>query len=163
MRSVRIVARIAGTAPEEVFDRIVEFERYPDLVEAVQEVTVDRSGDPAAPISDWVVAFRNGLLRWREVDRLDRPGLRVEFEQLSGDFDVFAGVWVLTRLAVGTGVVFDARFDFGVPSLASIIDPVAVRVLTETIKLTMEGLFVGAVSYDDDAAPDLAVAAGGAP
>lgn len=147
MQSVRIEASIEGADPGETFDRVVAFERYPDLVEAVQKVTVDRSGEVDRPLSDWEVTFRHGLLRWREEDRLDRADGVVDFEQVSGDFDVFRGRWALTPTASGTDLLFEASFDFGVPSLESIIDPVAVRVLTETIQGTVAGLFPGQVEF----------------
>lgn len=144
MQTVRVVAQVRDTAPEVVFDRITAFERYPELVDTVRQVTVRRD-DALRPESDWEVLFRHGLLCWTEVDTLDRAGLRVDFDQLEGDFDVFRGVWQLAAADGGTSVRFDADFDFGVPSLETIIDPVAVRVLTETIQRTVAGLFPGKV------------------
>jgi ribosome-associated toxin RatA of RatAB toxin-antitoxin module len=143
METVTVHAVVDGTEPAEVFERVVEFERYPELVETVKALTVDRSSDPDAPASSWEVYFRNGILRWDEIDELDRERLTVTFNQTEGDFDVFRGDWRLRPEAEGTDVVFTGSFDFGVPSLASIIDPVAVRVLSETIVTTMQGLFGG--------------------
>jgi len=38
-------------------------------------------------------------------------------------------------------VTFDSDFDFGIPSLAGILDPVAERVFKETIARVLTGLF----------------------
>lgn len=140
MESVSVHAVVVGVEPQAVFDQVVEFERYPDLVDTVKSVEVERA-EPERPSSSWEVFFRNGILRWDEVDVLDRQALTVDFEQTEGDFDLFRGSWRIGPADGGTDVVFVADFDFGVPSLASIIDPVAVRVLTETIVTTMRGLF----------------------
>ena len=144
MQSVRVRAFVRGVPAAVVFERVVAFERYPDLVETVTSVVVRRD-DPDAPVSDWEVLFRHGVLRWTEVDRLDREKHVVDFDQTEGDFDIFRGRWVLRDSPDGTAVHFEAAFDFGVPSLETIIDPVAVRVLTETIVRTIEGLFSGDV------------------
>ena len=56
-------------------------------------------------------------------------------------------------------VVFTADFDFGVPSLASIIDPVAERVLVETITEILRGLFGTVLTVTGSAAPRSASAA----
>ena len=49
-------------------------------------------------------------------------------EQITGDFDTFSGSWVLTRDGDDTALHFEAEFDFGIPSLEGILDPIAERV-----------------------------------
>lgn len=142
MPDVTVEALVRGQTADRIFDTISDFTRYPDLVETVRTVVVHpRLPDGSVP-SEWKVFFRNGILHWKEVDWFDREALTIRFEQTEGEFDVFCGGW---RLAP-TGddairVTFQAEFDFGVASLASIIDPVAVRVLTESVQEIIRGLF----------------------
>ncbi|MDV3205559.1 MAG: cyclase, partial [Rhodococcus ruber] len=89
----------------------------------------------------WTVKFRKGLLRWTEHDVLDRDAGTIAFTQLEGDFEVFDGTWRIGRTEDGASVVFDARFDLGIPSLADILDPVAEGALRENIALILSGLF----------------------
>lgn len=142
MRHVEVRAFLPDTEPAPVFDRLIEFERYPDLVEVVKSVEILDRPATGPMVSSWQVYFRSGVLAWTESDWLNRDDWSIEFHQDEGDFDVFDGVWRLLPGPDGVEVVFAADFDFGVPSLAGIIDPVAARVLAETIQLVLRGLFV---------------------
>ncbi|MGH3655931.1 MAG: type II toxin-antitoxin system RatA family toxin [Micromonosporaceae bacterium] len=147
MRSVTVNAVVLARECREVFDTVADFVRYPDLVDAVRSVSVEPTDTDGVLLSHWEVYFRNGILRWSESDRLDPGGLRIDFDQTDGDFDTFRGDWQLRQAGADTEVVFHAEFDFGVPSLASIIDPVAVRVLTENMELILLGLFDQKVTF----------------
>ena len=141
MRHVDVHAFLPGARAGEVFDTLTEFERYPSLVGVVRSVRILERPAEGPLSSAWEVYFRNGVLSWTEADWLRRDQLRIDFEQTDGDFDEFSGAWELTERDGGVAVLFSADFDFGIPSLASIIDPVAQRVLTETIQLILRGLF----------------------
>ena len=144
MRHVEVRALLPAARATAAFDTLVDFARYPSLVDVVRSVTIRSRPGEVPMVSSWEVYFRNGLLSWTEVDRLRRDALTIEFETTEGDFDEFTGTWVLRQRDDGVVLVFAADFDFGVPSLASIVDPVAERVLTETIQLILRGLFAGA-------------------
>jgi ribosome-associated toxin RatA of RatAB toxin-antitoxin module len=150
MRHVDVHAIVTDTQALAVFDTLVQFERYPALVGVVRSVEIISRPAEGPLVSAWQVYFRNGILRWAESDWLRRDQLRIDFEQTEGDFEEFSGSWQLTQRDDGVALLFSADFDFGVPSLASIIDPVAQRVLTETIQLILNGLF-GSVEYPDGA------------
>jgi ribosome-associated toxin RatA of RatAB toxin-antitoxin module len=143
MRNVTLRARVAREAGQ-CFDRISEFARYPDLVDVIRAVTVYPVTGDGTEQSAWEVYFRNGILRWEETDWPDREALLIRFEQIDGDFDHFAGSWEISADPADSGaslVTFDSDFDFGIPSLAGILDPVAERVFKETIARVLTGLF----------------------
>lgn len=149
MPEITVAACIARHTGEQVYDRISDFARYPELVDTVQEVKVEEPLPDGSVPSEWKVLFRNGILRWQEVDWFDREGLTIRFEQTEGEFDVFRGDWLLRETGDDVLLRFTAEFDFGVASLASIIDPVAIRVLSESIHTILVGLFgVDAVDFD---------------
>ncbi|MFS8202248.1 type II toxin-antitoxin system RatA family toxin [Streptomyces sp. CWNU-52B] len=162
MRSAQLTVRTGGVGPDEAYRRIRDFARYPELTPVVRAVTVraGTDGEDGEEHSDWEVYFRNGILRWTEADRFDEERLTIAFRQLHGDFEEFTGTW---RVRVGAGclIEFAAEFDFGIPSLAGILDPVAERVLKETIAAVLTGLFADATVVDPDGTSghDRAVAA----
>lgn len=141
MYATELSAIVAGRTTDEVFDTVADFARYPDLVDAVVSVDVLPAADDGSIPSNWEVLFRKGILRWSEEDLLDRENGVITFTQTEGDFDVFEGGWEITATPGGVAVTFRAKFDFGVPSMASIIDPVAGRVLLENLGLIVRGLF----------------------
>ncbi|MBH1933789.1 SRPBCC family protein [Streptomyces sp. AV19] len=140
MRSVELKAHFDGVAPEDAYARIGDFARYPSLVTAIRRVTVHPATRPGRLHSDWEVDFRNGVLSWSEADSFDDERRVISFTQTTGDFETFTGEWEVRTEGDGCAVLFGAKFDFGLPSLAGIIDPVAERVLRETILSVLDGL-----------------------
>lgn len=158
MRNASVVLRIHGINPDTAFDRVRDFARYPEFTDVVRSVSVHELS-PAEETSDWEVYFRNGILRWTEADRFDRDTLVISFEQIDGDFAEFSGTWRVSADGPDALISFSADFDFGIPSLAGILDPVAQRVFKETIARVVVGLFDGAtVEGDEDVARAVAEA-----
>jgi ribosome-associated toxin RatA of RatAB toxin-antitoxin module len=146
VRHVEIHAFLRGIDAGTAFDTLADFRHYADLVDVVRSVELDRPANGPA-YSTWVVEFRNGLLRWTEEDWFRRDQLRLDFMQIEGDFEEFYGGWVLEPTPDGVKAALIADFDFGVPSLASIVEPVAERVLTDVTQLILLGLFGSGVEF----------------
>lgn len=148
MRNLQVELHSPTTTADDAFTRISEFERYPQLIEEVREVTVHTRSDGHV-VSDWEVYFRNGPLRWSEIDYFQRDQRRIVFEQASGDFHTFRGVWSVEPARTGSRVKFEATFDFGIPSLVGILDPIAAKVLREGIAVIVARLLGDAVVIGD--------------
>jgi ribosome-associated toxin RatA of RatAB toxin-antitoxin module len=141
MRTVELDAIVAGTPAGTVFENVVRFERYPELAPHVRSAVVHQGFPGAEGRSSWELHFRSGLLRWSEGERFEPDALRIEFEQDTGDFDSFRGFWTLRQRGPDTAVHFEAEFDFGIPSLEGILDPIAERVIRETVAWALVGMF----------------------
>jgi uncharacterized membrane protein len=142
VRTVHLRLSVADRSAGDVYDTLSDFAQYPDLSSAVQSVTVTSVADDVT-ISRWEVTFRAGLLRWVEEDTFDPVGLAIAFRQLEGDIDVFEGSWSCTASPGGTAVVFAARLDMGIPSLADALEPIAARTLVDNTVAIVSGLFGG--------------------
>jgi len=141
VRYVTLQALVPAADPGACFDRISDFARYPELTDVVRSVAVHPAAPGGLEHSDWEVYFRNGILRWSETDSKDELGRRIAFEQTDGDFDSLTGSWSISAASDGCAVTFETAFDFGIPSLAGILDPIAERVFKETIARVLAGLF----------------------
>ncbi|MFG3257417.1 type II toxin-antitoxin system RatA family toxin [Streptomyces sp. NPDC048172] len=153
MRSVEVTIGLTGVPPDAVYERVRQFARYPELVPVVRSVSV-HAIDDGEETSDWEVYFRNGILRWTESDHFDRQALTISFAQLDGDFEEFTGTWHVSASGEpgeSARVLFRAAFDFGIPSLAGILEPVAERVMKETIARVVLCLFASGTVVGDDA------------
>ncbi|HEY3608755.1 MAG TPA: SRPBCC family protein [Pseudonocardiaceae bacterium] len=160
MRRVELNALVKGVAARAVYDAVVVFARYPDLAPHVQSVVVHQGRPEPIGRSSWELHFRSGLLRWTEQERFRVDELVIEFEQELGDFDEFVGRWSLHQAGADTEVRFEAEFDFGIPSLEGILDPIAARVIKETVAWAVVGLFDD-VRLDDELELTPAPTAGG--
>lgn len=150
MREVNLRVHIPSGNSHTVFDKLGDFARYPELVDAVQAVTVHEAVEENRVPTDWVVYFRNGLLRWSEIDVYDHAARHITFEQSAGDFETFQGRWSVVDAVGGCDVVFEAEFDFGIPSLAGILEPIASRVLKENVARILIGVTGTIVIVNDE-------------
>ncbi|GAB3461927.1 type II toxin-antitoxin system RatA family toxin [Actinophytocola sediminis] len=154
MRTVTLTARIAADDARYALARIAEFDRYPLLAADVRHI------ESHVDSSDWEVSFRRGVLRWTEREIVDFGRSRIDFALVSGDFAAFSGHWRVTRGIGGCVVRFTATWDFGIESLAGIMDPIAERVIKRVVCDVLSGLFPATTVLDDAVAvPDLGQAA----
>jgi ribosome-associated toxin RatA of RatAB toxin-antitoxin module len=139
MRTVRLRLQVPHKSASDVYATLADFERYPILCEAVQSVAVTEVSENLT-VSHWEVTFRAGLLRWSEEDAFDPGALTITFRQLDGDIAVFDGSWRCVDAAPGSEVLFSARLDMGIPSLADALEPIAARTLIDNIVSIVRGL-----------------------
>ena len=139
MRIVRLRLHVPDKSASDVYATLADFERYPELSDAVQSVAVTEVSENRT-VSQWEVTFRAGLLRWTEEDTFDPRALSITFRQLEGDIALFDGSWECVDAAPGSEIVFSARLDMGIPSLADALEPIAARTLTGNIVSIVRGL-----------------------
>jgi ribosome-associated toxin RatA of RatAB toxin-antitoxin module len=139
MRTIRLRLHVPGTSASDVYATLANFERYPQLCDAVQKVAVTEVSENLT-VSQWEVTFRAGLLCWTEEDTFDPGALTITFRQLEGDVAVFDGSWQCVDAAQGSEVLFSARLDLGIPSLADALEPIAARTLIANIVSIVRGL-----------------------
>ena len=151
MRTVRLRLHVPHKSASDVYETLADFERYPELSDAVQSVAVTKVSENLT-VSHWEVTFRAGLLRWTEEDTFDPGALSITFRQLEGDIALFDGSWECVDAAQGSEIVFSARLDMGIPSLADALEPIAVRTLTGNIVAIVRGLVGSAELVASDVA-----------
>jgi ribosome-associated toxin RatA of RatAB toxin-antitoxin module len=139
MRIISLRLHVPHRPASDVYATLADFERYPALCDAVQNVTVTEVSEHLT-VSQWEVTFRAGLLRWTEEDTFDPGALTITFRQLEGDVAVFDGSWQCVDAARGSEVLFSASLDLGIPSLADALEPIAARTLIANIISIVRGL-----------------------
>ena len=155
MRTIRLRLHVPHKSASDVYATLADFERYPKLSDAVQSVAVTEVSENRT-VSTWEVTFRAGLLRWTEEDTFDPAVLSITFRQLDGDVALFDGSWECADAEQGSEIVFSARLDMGIPSLADALEPIAVRTLIDNIVSIVRGL----VGRAELVASDVAVPVG---
>lgn len=147
MQTVTIESDITGWQAGDVYERLKDPAVYLRCApEQVKSITSEPSQAPGEAITRWEIYFRNGLLRWSERDLYDDANMTLRFRQIAGDFDIFEGDWVIAPSGSdAVTLTFTATFDFGVPSLESVIDPVAIRVLRRAMGRIIGSLYGGTI------------------
>jgi ribosome-associated toxin RatA of RatAB toxin-antitoxin module len=149
MRSIRLDALVPTEDTALVFKKIIDFGRYPGIAADVRAVEVRPSAESVrrsdwAQHSDWEVNFRRGIMRWTEREEIFPDRLHVDFTQTDGDFAEFHGTWQLTPVADGCRAELKVTYDFGIESLAGLMDPLAERVIKRAICIVLADV-VGSV------------------
>ena len=144
MPRVQISGEVDGCEAREGLALVCDYERWPDLSDAVEAVRVERE-DERQSRSFWEVTFRRGLMRWTERDELNLSELESKFELVEGDPDLFVGTWKGEPTASGCVLTMDAEFDLGMPSLEHILDPIAVEAIEDAVESVLLKTFAGKV------------------
>ncbi|WP_053923783.1 type II toxin-antitoxin system RatA family toxin [Streptomyces chattanoogensis] len=139
MPSATIRATLPDAGPDATLETLRDFASFPDHTSVVHEVQVVE--DALGTFSSWNVEFRGGLLLWTQRDSIDWASRTVSFEQTEGDFEQFNGSWQVHPEGDATCIEFTAHFDFGMPSLSAVIDPLAQVALRDAIHAVLRGMF----------------------
>ncbi len=149
MHNFDIAISAPGTDPDEVFSTLSDYERYPELTEAVLSASVERVEEGRERCT-WEVKFRRGILIWTEDGIVDAAQRRIEFSLVDGDLDALEGNWHVAEVPDGSVIVFSCSFDMGIPTLEHLIEPVAADALRENVVSMCKGLFGATEVVDDD-------------
>jgi ribosome-associated toxin RatA of RatAB toxin-antitoxin module len=143
MRRFVFTARVQEP-PDVVYSRLADFGRYPELAPSVLGVELDGATEAdgaASARSTWEVTFRNGVMRWQEIDHFHRDRLAIEFEQEDGDLAVLRGSWLVAAEGDDATITFELEFDLGLPGLETFLEPVAERALRDNMTEIVHRLF----------------------
>jgi ribosome-associated toxin RatA of RatAB toxin-antitoxin module len=135
---------------DQAFSVLRELDRHVVTGEVIRSLTVEPLGDDLR-VSHWDVKFRNGILRWSQRDEFDAATRTMRFELVDGDAEVLEGTWRMEDRADGCTITFSCEFDLGIPSLAEFLDPVAVRILGETVIAQLTDIFGPELVFDQAA------------
>ncbi|MFI0485788.1 type II toxin-antitoxin system RatA family toxin [Actinomadura sp. 9N215] len=139
MPQVQVELSIAADV-DAVWQAVHAVEAYPRYMESVRSVEVV-ADDGTSRTTAWSVLLKGSVLEWTEAERVDEKRRRIEFNQLDGDLDRFDGHWQVTsEPGGGTRVELDIAFEIGIPLLAQMLDPVAVRAIRDNSVQMLRGL-----------------------
>ncbi len=129
MPTVTLDVEIQATA-DQVWAAVVDIERYPEVMSCVRWIKVLAFDEPTSRHSAWSIVLKGSILQWEETEHIDHDRRVMSFDQVAGDMEVFTGSWTVTEVsAERTNVTLVIDFEIGIPLLADMLNPVAVRAL----------------------------------
>jgi ribosome-associated toxin RatA of RatAB toxin-antitoxin module len=118
-------------------------------MENVRSVKITDDADRASRVSAWSVFLKGSILEWTESDQIDDDQQRIDFHQVDGDLEHFAGYWQVLGCdddPQACEVVLYVDFEIGIPLLADMLNPVAKTALEENSTKMLRGLEQRAVA-----------------
>jgi ribosome-associated toxin RatA of RatAB toxin-antitoxin module len=114
----------------EIYPILKEMEKYPDFMEDLISVEVLERKDNTT-ITKWVSNVDGRTIKWTELDVFDDEQLHISYRQLEGDLKRFEGEWILIPISGGTEVKLTVDFEFGIPMIAGLLNPILKKKVRE--------------------------------
>lgn len=112
-----------GCKRDEIYPIIKDMEKYPEfMTDLVSVEVIERTGNTT--VSKWVSNVDGRIIKWTELDTFDDENMHITYSQLDGDLKKFAGEWILTPTAEGTEVKLTVDFEFGIPMISGLLNPI---------------------------------------
>lgn len=107
----------------EIYPILKEMEKYPEfMADLVSVEVVERKEN--STITKWVSNVDGRIIKWTEVDTFDDANMHISYKQIDGDLKKFEGEWILTPVADGTEIKLTVDFEFGIPMIAGLLNPI---------------------------------------
>ena len=148
------LTRAIDASPTVIWNLLTHMEEFPRYMDAVDRVTVIEQGE-GYTITDWVTRMEGHPFRWQERDEFHPDAGRIDYHLTQGDLRRFEGLWQLDPPVGRTGpceVTLTVRFEFGLPMLQAMLNPVAKIVLRRNMTSMLEGLASAARAIEDGVA-----------
>jgi ribosome-associated toxin RatA of RatAB toxin-antitoxin module len=126
---------------ETVWAVVLDIERYPELMTNVVSARIEQWESETTRRSEWAMIIKGATLVWRDREQIDHDAHGVSFTQVSGDLERFEGAWIVERKKAGlTRVRITISFEIGIPLLADMLNPVAMRAMRDNCLEMLRGI-----------------------
>ncbi|MBP2635934.1 MAG: hypothetical protein H6Q72_1841 [Firmicutes bacterium] len=109
--------------PGQIYPILKDMEKYPDFMADLVSVEVIERKDNTT-MTKWVSNVDGRIIRWTEIDNFDDTNMHISYKQIEGDLKKFEGEWILTPFAGGTEIKLTVDFEFGIPMIAGLLNPI---------------------------------------
>lgn len=133
------VSQVVEAPIEAVYALVSDMASYPKFMKSIQSIIIRERGD-GYTVSEWVARLQGARFRWVEKDEFHPHEWRITYDQTEGDLKVFRGYWALQEDPAGTRVTLVTEFEFGVPMLSSLLNPVAKVAIRDNARTMVEGI-----------------------
>lgn len=107
----------------EIYPILKAMDKYPEFMPDLVSVEVLERKDNVT-VTRWVSNVDGRIIRWTEQDVFDDEKRHISYKQIEGDLKKFEGEWLLVPLADGTEIRLTVDFEFGIPMIAGLLNPI---------------------------------------
>ncbi|WP_425061081.1 hypothetical protein SCACP_18500 [Sporomusa carbonis] len=107
----------------EIYPILKDMEKYPEfMADLVSVEVIERNANTT--LTKWVSNVDGRIIKWTELDTFDDANMHIHYKQTEGDLKKFEGEWILTPIAEGTEIKLTVDFEFGIPMIAGLLNPI---------------------------------------
>ncbi len=133
------VTEVVPASIDALYNILSDMAQFPRFMKNVEAVTIIERGDTYTH-SAWVVKLQGATFKWTERDEFYPDSRRITYRQIQGDLKTFEGYWQLQSVSGGTEVILETTFEFGIPMLSTLLNPVAKLALRENAKSMVQAI-----------------------
>lgn len=116
--------------PHEVYPILKDMEKYPEFMDDLESVEVIERKENTT-MTKWVSNVDGRIIKWTELDTFDDANMHIAYRQTEGDLRKFEGEWILTPVEDGTEIKLTVDFEFGIPMIAGLLNPILKKKVRE--------------------------------
>ena len=113
-----------------IFEIIKNMEAYRSFMHDLVSVEILERGENTT-VSHWVSNVDGRKIVWTERDTFYPEEMRITYCQTEGDLKKMEGEWRLVPVSEGTEVSLLVDFEFGIPMIAGLLNPILKKKVRE--------------------------------
>ena len=110
----------------DIYPILKNMESYPEFMEDLVSVEVIERKENTT-VTKWVSNVDGKTIKWTELDTFNDEEMHISYKQIEGDLKRMEGEWILTEIPEGTEITLTVDFEFGIPMIASLLNPILKR------------------------------------
>ena len=115
---------------DDIYNIVKNMEAYPSFMNDLESVKILEKGADYT-LSHWVSNVDGRRIVWTEKDNFYDAEKRITHKQTEGDLKKMEGEWRLTSSNDGVEVVLSVDFEFGIPMIAGLLNPILKKKVRE--------------------------------
>jgi ribosome-associated toxin RatA of RatAB toxin-antitoxin module len=133
------VEHIIAAPREQVYEAAKNMEAFLEFMPNAKDIrTYERFEE--GQLTEWTTQLKGKEFKWSERETFDDDQLKIYYEQVEGDLAEMKGDWTFEDHPEGTRVIMTNAFEFGMPALEVVLNPVASVAIKNNLKSMLEAL-----------------------
>lgn len=136
------LVEVSGTVNgpvRQVYNRAKDMEAFAGYMPDVEAINSLEKG-PGYSVTEWVSRLQGRIFRWVEREEFDDEAMVIRYRQTEGDLAKMEGQWTFTEDEAGTHISLDCTFEFGMPVLAALLNPVGKIAVKKNLSAMLQAL-----------------------
>ncbi|MGI6262887.1 MAG: type II toxin-antitoxin system RatA family toxin [Succiniclasticum sp.] len=122
-----------------IYDVIKDMVSYPKFMKNLESVEVLEQ-DGNTDLTHWVSNVDGRKIVWTERDVFYPEEFRITYSQTDGDLKKMEGAWEMETIPEGVRVSLSVDFEFGIPMIAGLLNPILVRKVKENCNAMLQAV-----------------------
>lgn len=122
-----------------IYDVIRDMVSYPKFMKNLESVKILEQ-DENTDLTHWVSNVDGRKIVWTERDFFYPDDFRITYSQTEGDLKKMEGAWELETVPDGVRVSLAVDFEFGIPMIAGLLNPILVRKVKENSNAILQAV-----------------------